>query len=384
MRFPISTRGPNEFFVGIVNFLDSLTSIGVTRIASNWGVASVPLNQGFGFQYWDQQFPPGSNAFGVWRFGNAAVPFNIFVTLVNVNTETVSPTTPSTLSFNPSSSTNRTCVAISIAQRLDGTNPWNGGTANAGADSKGTPFWTPGSSTLIAYPRVNSIQGASVANREAMMFISSYAYSSNENYNDHSSGPMRAILLADENNFLLLTDLNLDNAWQFFYFGKYVPRPSLNIQVPYVCLHQNNISDPAVTRKNWGSPAVQLNFDWTSLGDGGIVHPVASNGVKVVFTDYSSMFFDVRFAPNRTVGSVGRYDMIPIFLGMNDITSNTYGLMGSIDFFRLTYGLPSGFMSNDRKLLVIGNGLTASGKMVVPWDGATSLGSGNSRVGVSF
>lgn len=390
-RITAGSYAVNEQFVSIWNFLNNLSLIGVTRIAYYAGSGGSTL-----MDYWDAGASvyansPGTNAYGVWRFGNATIPFYVLVQSVGNRGSTIAVENvvarPGLIggmtSYNPYIGN-----AIQFAMRLDGTSPWQGGTANAGADNK-TPgsgaVWAAGSSQLAAFPRVNS-SGGSATKAEAMCHISTINIGSDYNnyYNDIYNDGCRMHLLADENNFMILMDNGANGSYACIYFGKYVPRPGITTQIPYVMLHMaNQVNSPPFKRINYGAAAsISSQYDWLSNAEGGIVNPVASNGVKACYVDYSPTFTDARFHPSRAAGVAGRFDTVPFHVGMNEASS--YGLLGTIDFLRMCVNVPTLYTSDDRKVAVFGSYTSSDSKLVVPWDGVTSPGSGITREGVSF
>lgn len=391
VRINPGIRATGEYFVSLHNFLSgTCSSIGVTRIASNYG------SGGTGFGYWDTSpsATPGTNSWAVFRFGNAQIPFNVLIQVVNINSSngtTLGANTNVTVVPNSvASNTTNYGVLITVAQRLDGTNPWAGGTANVGADAKATTVWTAGTSTLIAYPRTNSVGGSFATNREGCMVLnevnlSNWGLGVNDLNNDIYTYGTRSHFLADENNLLIVDDTGSNGTNKYFHFGKYVPRPGINAQAPYVCMNQMYVlHDPIVARYNYGSvtqPA-QNNFSNT-IGDGGVCHPTASNGVKLMYPDYVANAMNAFYQPNKTVTNIARHEIFPVYVGMNE--APYYGLLGSIDFFRQISNVPTYYTNPDRTLAVFGGAASnQSTKLAIPWDGKTSPGSGISREGIDF
>lgn len=395
------TRASGEYFVSLYNFLNGLSSIGVTRIASNYGTAVSGFG-GNGFGYWDTSpnATPGSNAWAVFRFGNAQVPFNVLIQVQNINNSTggtaLGTNTTYTLSMNNASSlTTMYGVLIAVSQRADGANSWNGGTANVGADAKNAIVWQSGSlstQSLLSYPRVNSIGGALQVNRTGCMplnivYNNGTSTDANSTVNDIWRLGSRSHFLADENNLLILDDTGLNGSYKFFYFGKYQPvnrgAMGFNPSVPYVCL--NNLypaHDPTVPKYQYGA-TTQSFIDFTGQGDGGIAHPDPTKGVKGVYLDYITSGVSYSYLPNRTKTSAGKFEMFPAYLGINELPWT--GICGVIDFFKIVGNIPPNFMHPTQKLAFLqGSNTTTSGKIAVPWDGLTAPGSGRTREGIDF
>lgn len=393
-------RASGEYFVSLYNFLNGLSSIGVTRIASNYGTAVSGFG-GNGFGYWDTSpnATPGSNAWAVFRFGSAQVPFNVLIQVQNINNTTGGTALGSNTTYTTSMgvTSNLTTMygnLISVAQRADGVNPWNGGTANVGADAKNAIVWQSGSlptQSLLSYPRVNSDGGALQTTRTGCMplnvvYNNNSSTDANSNVNDIWRLGSRSHFLADENNLLILDDTGLNGSYKFFYFGKYQPinkGSGFNPTVPYVCLnHLYPAHDPAVPKYQYGSTA-QLFIDFTTQGDGGIAHPNPTKGVKTVYLDYITSGVNYVYLPNRTRTSSGQFEMFPVYLGMNDAPH--LSVCGVLDFFKVVGNIPPNFMHPGRKLAFLqGSNTATSGKIAVPWDGLTAPGSGRTREGIDF
>jgi hypothetical protein len=384
---------PNEEFVTLYNFLNTdCASIGVTRIAYYAG-ASGSATMG----YWnaggaDYSQAPGANAYALFRFGSATIPFYVLIQSVNARGSTYisyENTVTKPCGLSGSTATNTCNTLISFAMKLDGTSPWAGGTANAGADNKTSgsgAVWLAGASTLAAFPRCNSI-GGNAAKAESMCQLSGYqiAGTGDDAYHNIITYGCRMHILADENNLLILSDTQANSTYSAIYFGKYIPRTDVTVQIPYVLLYMPVQSNSVLfPRFNYGVAASNnTTISFTAGGDGGIVHPVASNGVKICYLDYPSLFTDARFHSSKSVRIAGRYDTIPFWLGMNEGVGS-YGLLGTTEFIRMCVNVPTHFTSDDRTVAVFGSANPLHAKLLVPWDGKTAPGSGITREGVAF
>ena len=384
-----TSNAVNEFFISLYNAFNNLSSIGVTRIAYNKG------NAGTGMTYWDQGSPPGNGAWALFRFGNATIPFYVLIQGANLTSyeaftyASYAGCTPCVGVHNNYTTGYYNNVSIAVAMRADGTSPWGGTTVNTGTDTKSSPVWTPGSSTLAVFPRSDSVGGSQATNKEAvscLSFASSIANVTNPNLG------CRLHVLADENNFLIITDGGSDSMSGFSYFGKYIPRPGITPQIPYVMLwnpYENFTTSYLVfPPAGLGAYGTATNTSLTTF-DGGIVHPTASNGVKIAVVDNLSMCnytSTQQMSPSR-VGN-GRFDMFPIYVGMLESTYN--GILGSLYFMRFSSGMASGWTSPDKKLVAFGNNSYISTsyntgqKLIVPWDGVTVPFTGITRLGINF
>lgn len=388
-RFTNGGNGQSEFFGMMYNFLNGMAlsgSNGVTKIAFNKG-----LNGNVGMGLWDSAVPFTDNAFAVFRFGNAIIPFYIMIQVVwqGTNTFGAAPGNPGLIYGNsyPWDITNNATqgggVGIQYAQRLDGGNPWAGTQNNDGNDTKGTPVWSPGGSVLAVWPRNNSVGGNYVTNKEnCFAFLTgrndSTSWFTSANPNTNNVG-FKVHFIADENNFAVIVDSQADGTYGIHMFGHYTPKPGLAVQMPYFAFHaMNQTNDPILLRnQQYGATGLQ---EW----DGGVVHPTASLGVKGAVFETVGLLFSSPFSPNKLVPpNTGRFDMAPIFIGMKDTAPNN-GFLGVVDFTRYVYGIASQFTSGDKTLAAWGNTNQNSAKLVLPWDGKTAPGVGNSRAGIQF
>jgi hypothetical protein len=377
----------NEAFVTIYNFFNNLSSIGVTRIAYNKG------NGGTGMTYWDQGTPPGNNAWALFRFGNAAIPFYVLIQGANCTSTTgasysgyagCTPCVASSSNGNISGGSYG-CVAIAVAMRLDGSSPWGGTTVNTGTDTKGSPVWTPGASTLAVFPRTNSLYGNRSTNRDACTPIITSGFGSS--FADVSMG-LKINILVDENNILFACDGGCDGSYSMFFFGKYTPKTGITAQIPYVML--NNMmptSPPFLNVGNnqnyyYGPIDYALPGYGASTGDGGIIHPIASVGTKIVSTDWCGTMPLTQYNPSKASPFLGRWDLMPVHVVMFEAPYQ--GLLGTINFFKYVQNVETHMLTPDLRNVVLGSGIVNDMKLLVPWDGVTVPGTGISRTGVIF
>ena len=392
----------NETFVTVYNFFNSLSSIGVTRIAYNRG------NGGTGMTYWDQGSPPGNCAWALFRFGNAMIPFYVLLQGCNITQEygyyytNYAGCTPCVNSDADSNHRNGfySHMAIAIAMRLDGTSPWNGTTVNTGTDTKGSPVWTPGGSSLAIWPRCNAVGGTQATNREAVTTITTSVNSTDFNYRYYSYAGGRIHMLADENNIYLAFDAGANASYSNFYFGKYIPRNGVNPQIPYVMLNNAAISTSATNRKapfanNSHGAISNTTPNWyDGVGDGGVCHPNATLGVKIAWNEYPSIYYlsnrssgagyENWYHPNKVMAFNNRFNIFKSIVCLNE--HPYFGILGEIDFFKIAYKLPTHSLINNKQYLVVGidDNYEPNIKNLIPWDGITMPGSGISREGISF
>lgn len=388
-NYRVTGSSNNDYYVTLYNFLNNLSSIGVTRVAYNVGLS------GTGMTYWDLGAPPGNGAWALFKFGNAQIPFYVLIASSNLRanwgwqrtSHAAALPCSDNLFYSSGATTNNgyySVVSIAIAQRADGSNPWNGTMVNTGSDTKGTPVWTPGSSALAVYPRNNSTGGDKATNREAVTILICCSTSPDaDTYPDIFYGEMRSQFFADENNLLIMNDGFANGSYSSFYFGKYVPFAGMNPDIPYVMLNSLYSSDPTFYYSTYGSAsATTTNIMNSTGGDGGICHPTATLGVKNCLLSTAGTLRTLKFHPSKAVPNYGRFDTFPITVGLGE--SPYWGQLGTLDFIRFCCGVPSMATTVDKKLAILGHYNLTATKLIVPWDGITQPGSGTSRLGISF
>ena len=135
-----------EHYVAWVNFFRHCETNGLcTVVASQYG------SGGTGEDFHDQANPAGENAFTYAEWDAGTLRFGVLVQWADASNFGSSPGNPALLS-----DTTFDGVGLQMAFREDGTSPWSGTTNDNGADSKGTPVWTPGTSTVHVFPRSNN------------------------------------------------------------------------------------------------------------------------------------------------------------------------------------------------------------------------------------
>ncbi len=300
-------RSAQEVFVRLTKLFDNAGSLGVTRIASCFGLntsgssnvgASVPIAlNGGGFGYWDEQNQAGTNAWVVYRFGNATVPFYVLLqwTLFDIASHAMGAA-PGYPASHPD--TSWAGVGISIAARSDGSSPWGGSTTNNGFDVKTNPMWTTGSNGLLwVWPRCNAPGGA--------LFNGSRAALAQLTLNSITDGstPVRSrvTVAMDENNIFIANDARGAYNYDVFYFGKYIPISGTNPPVPYWSFQDSN-DGPFATNTAFGPVAPVTGT--TRDGGIGLLSASASGTVGIMTYDCPDpgiFFADYRYHPETTL-----------------------------------------------------------------------------------
>lgn len=158
----------NNTFVAAYNFLLSMSSsLGIQRIAYNVG------SGGLGMSYAGEGAAAGDNAWAVFKFANAQIPFYIIIqwsSQSSIGYPSYAAGTPAINHLNIPRGLYGGAVSFSqddyrgrgfgfvyqFAQLLNGGNPWNGTTLDNGADTKGDPVWVSGATEMVVFPNVNN------------------------------------------------------------------------------------------------------------------------------------------------------------------------------------------------------------------------------------
>lgn len=366
-------------FVNVYRFLlNASSSLGVTRLAYNTGSSptGLPANRVGAMNYHDEALPAGPNAWAVFRFNNATIPFDVLVqytpngTQVNAN-----PASPGLLAGSTQGSIH--VVLFAFAQRLDGATAWNGTTLNNGQDAKGSTVWTTGSNVPTFFaPRSNAPglpQGAFFSARSNMLAATTDGGA--------SSVTARTSMVADYDNFTLVVDASNDTTYTILHFGKLIPISGSSVDIPYFCFSDRNAVAWPVVATAYGSLA------GTTTTEGGIMFPVGSaSGTLAAGFDRlgTTLFQNVSAQPNRAY-SVPTFNEFPLNVGMNEDADHT-GLIGQSDgFIRDTYNLQIHDTNAAGTRAVFGGvNTTANIKVSIPWHSGTAPGSGVARSGVQF
>jgi hypothetical protein len=359
---PVNSNRTKEMFVTLQQFLTSsqAISIGINRIAAftNGGGAN--------FDY----ASVGNNAFAVYEWSSATTPFYVMFHLSMTGALGWPPESTPTLFdgvTNIYGTTN--AIGFSVAMRTDGGNPWGGTTYNNGYDSKGTPVWTDGGSTLLVWPRSNNAGGVHATNRENLTTIFFY---NNAPFTSPIYPPYlgsRLNFLCDEENLALFVDPYANKKYKLAYFGRYAPIPgteSTNLY-PYV-MFRSRIEglDPALEYDTYG-PGTIANPALVLTNDGGIAHTSDPTlGVKSVYVCAQDGFLaSTTYQPNTTL-STPTYDEMPYWIAMNE--APYYAIAGTLDFIRAVWGVETYDTDIAMTRAVFGGDSINTQKVSVPWD----------------
>jgi hypothetical protein len=391
--------GTQELFVSFYNYLISAQAqaVGVTLKASNYGL--VYGGMGTGFDYWDQANPTGNNAWALFQWASASVPF---YTLLQVATGSgvKLPQSFGDYPGNPGAIyqeqiTNYDGVGIQFAALANKGDPWNGTSGSLGSDTKGSPVWTSGSSVLYVWPRSNNVSGTHNTVKDFCATILTTreirpSVSTNANSQIH--------LTIDENNFHIAKNTfgatTLSGAYGYQYFGKYnvfsgSHREDMvcNPDVPYVMLWLDK------NMYNYGhNPSVHVDFGSISVAgeshvyglldgivldalNGGVAYPSINESeknlgvVQCVIGSLGTWPYDNAFNPNYAFPTAS-YDEYPILVFMNEYLTQNFAMLGQIEFMRLICGVNVGTTNSDMSRICFGStGSSALSRYTVPWSG---------------
>ena len=344
--------------------------------ASNFG------SGGTGFDFYDGANPSGENAFAVFRFLASASTartkdFYVMIQWADTSAFGASPGAPGRIGGGILDG-----VGIVMAYRDDGTSPWAGGTAAAGADTKGATVWTAGGSTVHVLNRTCSAltgatSGSYVTNKEDTVQI--YDISGTA-----STSSVFIHLVGDADTiFWSVGSQSSGLNGGFGILGSYIPIPSLTISAPFFSAANSNLgsSAPGASFTTiYGTTAGSAN------SGGGITGRSTTRGTGSVKFLWMDGLYSGSLQPNRQyIAESGSpvFDSLPLFLYDNEGTDP--GVVGYVDptIVSIMYGAQNNDSNAALTRIYLGAPAgVASTRFSVDWDGATVPGSVATRVGV--
>lgn len=359
----IGQAGSRDLFSCLVQFFDAV----FTRIASNagtspTGTASLALPGATGASN-----ASGENAWGVWKWVKPDGS-NIYIHMVWSwnNNFNLGPAIP----VGGANTTDT--VGIQFAQRADNGNPWAGGTANAGADTKTNPVWTAGGSTLCVYPRGNGPGGSGAT---ALSFV--------ENFASSLVAGWRLQCIKDDDALCIFFDNGGTGGYDaFVIFSRYTVHPSITPTFPlmcHVCFQGTNLEavQTIPNTETWGT------LTGTSTTEGGAVVN-AGDGVRAFSTYVIGGLNIANLEPN---GYTSSYDYHDIWLAMTDATVPTkFGLFGKLDtsLIATVPNIATQSTNTAKDRCFLGSATLLHYKWAIRWDGLTTPGSGSTLAGIAF
>jgi hypothetical protein len=360
-------------FVNLFNFLTVQgPTVGIQRIAYNSGsqLTGQPLTRpaGGGIGYFDSTNSVGANAWGVWRFNSASIPFDLYAQMstgVNVNNA------PATPSFYQGSAVASPVVGFAACWRLDGSGSWGGSTLNNGNDTKSDPVWNIGNSSGCFFPRSNEGRRAG---------SQSGSRQNTSGFQINTNNAMRAHFFATKDAFVWAVDISNGGAYTYMYVGPYVPFASLSssIALPAVAI---TTTVPSAITTQYGPPG------GSGGNQGTIALPnlTASGSAGMRADRYGTGLFQVAaFQPNITYPTTASWDEFPILVGADD--TPIFGALGFIDneLIREVFNIGTHDTNSTLDRVVIGGTTTAAIHLTMPFHTGTTPGSGATRDGVNF
>lgn len=372
-------------------------------------------NPGTGMHRWDGSNPAGNNAWAVFEFTQAAVPFWVLIQF-----SAYAPQSSNTVTFGNSpgaavtqliqfytagskvytAATRDNCVAVMIAFMPNGSSPWLGTTANNGADTRPASPW---SSNACIFPRGNDQGGAFYYNRYCFMPLVHETSLLWTQGNMNTGAPTYDALdslyhvIVDRDNLLFLMDAQgIGSLGSFFYFGKFSAADAANA-APYVCLMRNSIyndshftlwpRDPRYVYgnliPNGAENAAGLLYtrpdsnhagsDQRQLINGG-VYDTISGHAGACSIDYSTHQYHTSPSGSQLMNndlfwasSQIRHEVVKPIVYLNDYPYSKYARLGVIDFFKVTAGVRNGTFFGNGTEIALGNAGFANNRVIVPW-----------------
>lgn len=381
------TFGSSEAFTSLYNWLTTSgsTVAGIQLIANNSGSRTTI---GGGFGYWDKTTPVSNNCFAVFKFLSASIPYHMLLQVGTGSTAAAAfgqiPGNPGVLADGGVGMSANGGLGVQFAMNIDGSNPWNGDVAKVGADRKGTPVWTSGSSKLLVWPRANSVNGLyctgsnfGIPNFTGSMQLCTTILGQRQ-VNGNSTTGSRLHAATDGDNIIFVRDaFDVLNTYSFIWFGPYdinsgssLSQTKLTPSAAYCMLSQQTETSGLNPSVSVGIANVYGTVPGDTALEGGIAHPDPRFGVVGCSADTLGMWTSGTVHPNLLYPTP-RYNELPISLFMNEKVSGTFsmGMLGQTSFMRLVNGFWNGDTNADKTRVVLGCTPTTvnASKFTMPW-----------------
>jgi len=362
----IGANGQQEAFTILYNFFTNqmIGEGNAELVASNYGFT------GTGFDFWDGANPSGENAWACFKMlisdarpGNSNLgAYYVLIQWALAAPFGASPGNPGLLLGGTGDG-----VGITVAFREDGTSPWGGTTGSPGSDTKGTPVWTPGTSTLHVMDRSCATGGTYATNKENVLKVC-----------DASAAVTRIHCIGDADSFLIFADQGNDTSYEAYLCSLYVPLDHLTVSYPIAVFGSGGL--PMATATTFGTTA------GNTAAEGLIICSDASgpaDSSTSIDRLEARILNSSAYQPNPMAPG-GTYDEPSLAVAAYDTGQGLYGWLGTIDFWRESYGMPSNTANSALTKACFGSAVTGSIKLVVPWGSASGPGSGTTRAGRQF
>lgn len=377
------SQGTGELFISLYKWLTTSgsTIAGIKLIANSTG-STVQASAPGGFNYPNQPNPIGNNAWAVFAWTSASLPFYALLQVATGTSTTPFGAVPGNPAVFPNTAGNYAAyggIGLQIAMRADGGNPWNGTSGALGSDTKGSTVWSSSSlggtvvSPLYVWPRCNSVSGNFETNKQKLLPIAAHAWIAGPSANGN-----RVHAAADFENFGIARDtFNTVNSYNYFWFGRYEVYDSCSVgsgrlspNVPYAMFFRDGeSSDPTIAI---GATNVYGSATGDTDLEGGIAHSYLSGVVVGCSLDTLAVTpFASQYNPNRAYPTA-MYDEYPVMLFMNESSApipQSWGMLGQTSFLRFIYNAFVGDTNANLSRVVLGsNPLTQlSSKFTFPW-----------------
>lgn len=366
-----TTGSVQSMFVNAYNFFNNNTgSLGIKRIAWNTGsIATGMIAGNRGMNFHDSAKPAGDNAFACFCFQSASIPWYILIQWCGDGANAGdAPGDPAYFEGSIAG----TAFAVSIAQRRDGGNAWNGTSGTVGgSDVKGSPVWHPRTSTLVLYPRSNDPIRTGIYGTLKENMMRSDALLSNNSCRQH--------MMADYDNLAILWDAGLLATYGGVVFAQYTALSGVNPAVPYVSFKTNQL--PFAPGSQYGD-AGGTSSDQGAVGFTNTTSASVGSGMDR-YSTAAGFFQNVNAQPNKAFATA-YYNEFPLLVGLCE-PPNIVGPMGQVyDFFREVYNISTHDTNNAKTRVAIGGSTVTTVKLTLPWHSGTTPGSGITRGGVQF
>lgn len=361
------TGSAQSAFVSVYNFLNNNTgTLGLQRIAYHTGSTGTGMLQVRGINYFDAANPAGENAWACFCFSSASNPFYLFVQWTGGTSFGTAPGSPGLIQGAATQNT----IGFAFACRADFGNPWNGSSGSNGFDTKGTPVWHPGTSSLCIAPRSNDgVRAGGHGTNKQNTF----------GFTPGSGGAYRMSMVADYDNFAIFFDTGNDGTYAGVACCTYTPLSGVNPDIQRFAI--GGSSDLP-----WTAVSAYGDVAGTSANQGSIGYPSLSisGTCSFGFDRYGAGFLsNVNAQPNRAFATP-RFDEFPLLVGIFE-TPNQVGATGqTYSFMREAYNIATHDTNADGTRAAFGNGTIAAIKITVPWSSGTVPGSGTTKQGTQF
>ncbi len=341
-------------------FMRHLDANGIATV-----VATQTNNGGTGEDFHDQTNPLGENSFIYTEFDQGVARFGILVQFADAGSFGASPGNPALLQDSASLDG----IGIQMAWREDGTSPWGGTTNDDGLDTKGTPVWTAGGSTVHVFPRSNNPGpplGDHNTNKENMMRVGA----------DDATGFSRHHWVANENGLFTLSSVSDNSEYTASYLGRYTPRTGLAaLTQPYCAISHNagSLMWDSGSGVLWGSTTGGTSFE------GGIVGRLSEGVARMSINFSPTAQDDVAYQPNQLIVP-NEFEGSRLTVFQREVVSSLCGYVDPELFFIL-YNSTANQTNAAASRAYLGTATQAARKWAINWDGGAPPTSNNTRLG---